>query len=125
MLPENELIVKPLTDFMTYKYGWKIKKIHGSQFQSGLPDLYCMHHNYEPKWVECKVIRNGDFSFTPDQLVEFPAMIAHNVKIWLVAGDDFRGAKNLPKLQRAYDSLFKPHNLAFYLDPASRRTLLR
>lgn len=120
---ENELIVHPLVTLMERRYGWFCVKIHGSQYQSGLPDLYCMHKSYEPKWVECKVVRQGDFSFTDDQLRVFPKMIANNAKIWIVYGADFR--KDLDALGRMYNKLFQAPNAPYLLDPASRRSLIR
>jgi hypothetical protein len=80
---ENELVVEPFVTRMKYKYGWYCIKLHGSQYQAGLPDTYAMHKRYEAKWIEFKVVRNGDFSFTDDQLRVFPQMIANNVKIWI------------------------------------------
>ena len=60
---ETQLIVEPFRNLLSGKYGWYVEKTHGSQFQQGFPDLYIMHKKYEPRWVECKVIRNGDVSF--------------------------------------------------------------
>lgn len=121
---ETTHVLEPLVTFLTYKYKWRCEKTHGSQFMEGFPDLYCMHFDYEPKWIECKVIRNGDLHFTVAQEKKFPVWIAHGVKIWLVAAVDLRG--NVQELERIYhDVLFRPPNLVNYLNPETRRILLR
>lgn len=125
MQEENLKIVQPLTLYMERQKGWYVKKFHGSQFQSGVPDLLAMHPKYTPKWIECKVIRHGDFSFTIDQEREFPIWIANGVDIWVVAGHDFRYPHGKDELERAYNSLFTQSNCALYLNPRTRRTLLR
>lgn len=122
MLEENEIVVKPLRLYMENVHGWHIEKLHGSQFQEGLPDLMAFHPRYDMRLIECKVIRNGDIHFTVAQQRKFPTLIAHGAKIWLVAAYDLR---KKVELERAYKSLFAPPNLIFYMDPRSRRELLR
>jgi len=34
--------------------GWLVKKLHGGQFQSGFPDLYCVHPKHGHRWIEMK-----------------------------------------------------------------------
>lgn len=122
---ETELIGEPFTTMLTHKYGWYVKKMHGNEFQSGVPDAYCMHPKYSPRWVEFKVLRKGSIHFEDSQLREFPKWIAHNTGIWLICGEDFRGAKGQVARERAYRSLFEEPNMAYYLNPESRRILLR
>jgi len=92
-------------------HGWYIEKTHGNQYQEGFPDLLAMHPRYDPKWIECKVIDKGNqISCTPAQKRKFPIWIAHGVKIWCVAGIDFRGEAGKVHLLRAYQKLFGPPN---------------
>lgn len=124
MNPQEETlkVVVPLVTYMEHSQGWVCKKLHGSQFQEGMPDLFCYHYQYEPRFIECKVIRNGDLHFTDAQMQNFPVMLARNVKIWLIAAHDLR---KMDELKRAYNVLFGPPNLGPYLDPKTRRMLLR
>jgi hypothetical protein len=119
---ESIKIVEPLVRYLVHKHGWHVEKTHGSQYMEGFPDLYCIHPKYSPRWVECKVIRNGDFSFTPAQERKFPIWIANGVGIWIACGYDLR---NKVELERVYRTLFDPPNCALYLNGESRRTLLR
>ena len=34
--------------------GWVTEKMHGNQYQSGIPDLYCFHRKHGHRWVEIK-----------------------------------------------------------------------
>jgi len=34
--------------------GWMIKKLHGGKYQSGLPDLLCLHILHGLRWIETK-----------------------------------------------------------------------
>ena len=124
MQVESSHIGNPFREYLRYK-GWHVEKTHGSQYQEGFPDLYCMHPKYDPKWVETKVLRGGDFSFTVAQLAKFPVWIAHGVKIWIIYGTDFRGPAGKLALERAYQTLFNPPNAAYMLNPMMRRELLR
>lgn len=119
---ETIKIVKPLVTYMERAKGWHVENIHGSQFQEGLPDLYAMHPKYSPKWIECKVIRKGNISFTPAQKRKFPIFVANNVPTWVIAGYDLRDSL---ELHRAYQSLFKEPNLGYFLNPITRKLWLQ
>lgn len=115
----------PFRDYVT-NLGWYVEKFHGSQFQEGIPDLLLMHPQYEPRWVEIKLLDDhNNISFTNAQLRKFPIWIAHGAKIWCIAGHDFRfnhGGK--PELERAYNKLFLPANMGFCLNPKLRKAYL-
>lgn len=82
---------------------WYTIKTHGSEFQSGLPDLYCCHVRYGARWVEVK--NPNKYSFTPAQLDTFPKLAAHGVGVWvLTAATDYE-----------YKKLFGPANWHTYL----------
>lgn len=36
------------------KEGWHIEKLHGGKYQSGFPDLLCLHPRYGIRWIETK-----------------------------------------------------------------------
>lgn len=117
MQEETIKVVNPLRDYMEHK-GWKVKKIHGGAFQSGLPDLYAGHNRFSPRWIECKITGR---SFTSSQLKEFPEWLLCGVNIWVIEGNDFRGTKGKDELHRAYQKLFKPANCAYYLHSSNRK----
>jgi len=80
-----------------------VVRIHGSLFQSGLPDLYATHSRYGPRWIEVK--QPIDFSFTGAQLDRFPKLSANGTKIWILTA----------ATESEYKKLFLPANWAFYL----------
>lgn len=121
---ENTHIVHPFSVYLKAK-GWHVEKTHGSQFQMGFPDLYCMHPQYGQRWVECKVLRNGNVHFEDTQKNKFPVWIAHGVKIWIVYGTDMRGVNGIKELHDMYMSLFKEANAPYMLNPEMRKMLLR
>lgn len=93
----EKVIEDKIREMLTLK-GWFVVKTHGSQFQSGLPDLYATHSRYGARWIE---VKNPDsFSFTPAQMETFPKLIANGTQVWvLTAGTE-----------EEYEKLFKPHN---------------
>ncbi len=99
--PESQ-IVTDIRDFLKLR-DWYTIKTHGSEYQSGLPDLYCCHKRYGARWVEVK--NPLKYSFTPAQLDTFPLLAAHGVGVWvLTAGTDFE-----------YQKLFGPANWHTFL----------
>lgn len=120
---ESTHIVRPFCTYCEHK-GWLTEKLHGSQFQEGFPDLYIMHPIFGQRWVECKVVRNGNLKFEDSQLNKFPKWIAHGVKIWVVFGTDFRGVSGIEELHQAYLSLFKEANAPYMMNPEYRRMML-
>lgn len=65
--------------------GWFVKPTHGNMFQSGFPDLFCAHHLYGTRWIECK--NPKAYKFTPAQLIDFPKFAAAKCGIWVLTND--------------------------------------
>ena len=76
------------------KRGWFVKHIHGNQFLSGMPDLFCYHPQYGLRLVELKVKRNGRVSFTDAQKLMFPVMSTYSIGIWVLT------ANTVPEYQK-------------------------
>lgn len=123
--PENVKIVEPLKAYLKYK-GWHVVKFHGSQYQSGVPDLYAMHPSYNARWIECK-LWTGDnktsIHLTPAQKTNIPIWIAHGTGIWVIVGNDFRGITGKSELERAYQKLFSQPNGHYALHHSNWRYL--
>lgn len=67
--------------------GWHVIITHGNQFQSGLPDLYCFHESFPPRWIEVKLPNMVGSRFTSAQLEVFPKMLKCHVGIYILTGD--------------------------------------
>lgn len=76
---------------------------HGNLYQSGFPDVYCMHRSYGSRWVEVK--NPLAYAFTPAQIREFPLMVAHGTGVWVLVA----------ATEEEYQKLFKPCNWWHYL----------
>ena len=85
--------------------GWYVKVVHGSMYQSGLPDLFTTHSRYGARWIEVKKPNMKGSYFTPAQMDTFPKMIANGTDIWILTGDS----------NFEFDKLFKPGNFHHYL----------
>lgn len=81
---------------------WYVKRMHGSLYQSGVPDIYVAHMSYGARWIECKNL--AGFHFTVAQLQEFHLLAAARIGIWVVTD-----VKQVP------DILFKPPNWHTFL----------
>ena len=122
---ESVRIVEPLTIYLKHK-GWNVENMHGSQYQDGIPDLYIMHAQYTPRWVECKRwLGDNETSIhlTPAQKRKFPIWIAHGVNFYAIVGTDFRGVKGKPALEKAYRKLFQEPNAHYLLHHSNWRHL--
>lgn len=86
-----------------FAYGWKVKRMHGNAFQKGIPDLYAVHPEHGKRWIEVKPKKG--YSFTNDQLRDFPDFERHNDPIWILNA----GTKE------EYHKLFEPPNWRSYL----------
>jgi hypothetical protein len=94
--PEYQIQTK-LIEFLRIR-GWFVKVIHGSTFQTGMPDLYIAKRSYGSRWVEVK--NPGKFRFTPAQLETFPRMSAEGIGIWILTA----------ATEAEYNKLFQPPN---------------
>lgn len=80
--------------------GWYVKKMHGSKFQSGLPDVYASHRQFGERWIELKVDNN---TLEQSQISEFGKMSAGGCRIFI-----------LRKISEYPDVLFRAPNWAHY-----------
>lgn len=86
--------------------GWNVEKTHGSQYQSGWPDLYAMHPNYGERWIETKTdsgrIRNS-------QRIKFTKWRRFGVKVWILRDEkDYEWLFGEPNWWRWLDKDYKP-----------------
>jgi len=98
----EEKIRDDFIDFLKIR-DWFVKIMHGSAYQSGVPDLYCAHLKYGQRWVEVK--NPLKYEFTAAQRETFPKMSAHGVGIWVVTA----------ATEEEYKKLFQQPNWYFYL----------
>jgi hypothetical protein len=99
--PEAEIqqdVIKMLRDL-----DWYVQVMHGSIYQSGLPDLYCHHLKYRQRWIEIKYKYN--YRFTRAQLENFPKMNDAGISIWILC----------EATPEEYQKLFQPQNWRRYL----------
>lgn len=68
------------------EHGWLTKKMHGNAYQSGIPDLYCIHPVYGARWVEMK--KSYQDRLTPDQIRVFGELSQYGAKIWILMGPE-------------------------------------
>ena len=87
---------------------WYVKRIHGSIYQSGLPDLYLCHVKYGQRWLEIK--HPERYRFTEPQLKEFRLISMRRVGIWVA-----QAVHEVPEL------LHKPPNWHTFLPVLSAR----
>lgn len=80
--------------------GWWVKKIHGSIYQIGLPDLIAIHPVYGTKWIEMKVFPN---KLENSQKKLFGEMQRHGAKVYIL-----RGVED-------YHLLFEPCNCTAFM----------
>jgi hypothetical protein len=83
--------------------GWFVKVIHGSTFQTGLPDLYACKRAYGSRWIEIK--NKSSYKFMPSQLETFPRLASEGVGIWIL----------VDATEDEYQKLFGPPNWWTYL----------
>jgi hypothetical protein len=120
---ETVLISDPFRNYLKHM-GWHTEKTHGSQFQTGFPDLRIMHPKYEPRWVETKLIHGNTVHLTTAQLQKFPIWILNGEKIWVIAGRDFRGIEGKQSLIRAYQRLFEPPNAYLFFHSSTYKYVI-
>ena len=65
--------------------GWHTEKSHGNAYQSGWPDLYCMHPEHGQCWIETKV--RGK-KLEASQVTTFLKWHKHRVRIYIITSVD-------------------------------------
>lgn len=65
-------------------HGWYTKKVHGGKYQSGLPDILCIHPKHGTIWIETKV--KGQ-RLRQSQVMEFNKMTKAGAKIFVLHDD--------------------------------------
>lgn len=78
---------KRLRQYMEVQ-GWYIKKLHGSKFQSGLPDLICFHPVYGIRLIETKA---PGMKLRDSQRDEFLRITKAGGKIWVCEDEKHYG----------------------------------
>lgn len=96
------VIQEALIEFLKIR-DWYVKVTHGNAMQSGLPDLYCCHRKYGPRWIEVK--NPLAYSFTEAQKSNFPVMAANGAGIWILTA----------ATEEEYKKLFREANWYVYL----------
>jgi hypothetical protein len=89
---------------MLQRYGWIVKIIHGSALQSGLPDLYCTHQKFGPRWIEVKLPNMDGSRWTSEQKKWFPILSSNGTPIWVLVA----------ATESEYRKLFQPENWLEY-----------
>lgn len=89
--------------------GWLVMVTHGSQFQSGFPDLYAAHLDHGPRWIEIKYAMK--YKFTAAQLHWFPRLDDAGVGVWVLTEADYD----------QYMKLFRGANWRDFLKPGELR----
>ena len=85
-----------------HEHGWYTKIMHGNRYMAGVPDVYSVHPEFGPRWIEVKLPGLIGSRFTKAQKKNFPKMIEYGDKIWILTSED------------EYDFLFMPYNLWDY-----------
>lgn len=80
--------------------GWIVKETHGNLYQTGFPDLYCIHEVHKQRWVEVK--NPVRYRFTHAQKEYFP-ILNKIVGVWVLTSPN------------EYDKLFERPNWWKYL----------
>jgi len=86
---------------------WYVKNLHGSQFQSGMPDLFACHAKYGIRLIEVKRPHMKGSRFTPAQIEVFPKLIANGCPVWILTGDSDYQYHLLFKKGNYYDARHK------------------
>lgn len=84
--------------------GWIVKIMHGSLYQSGIPDLYCTHLRHGPRWIEVKLPNMEGSRWTNAQRVTFPLLGNNGTSIWILTAAN----------ESEYKKLFMPDNWLEY-----------
>lgn len=75
--------------------GWKLIKLHGNKYQTGMPDFYAKHLLHGYRWIETKVLRG---KLRNSQKRMFAELAAYGEKFYVLFDEV------------DYDKLFGPDN---------------
>lgn len=100
--PEYYIRAKVIT--LLQGRGWIVRIVHGSLYQSGLPDLYATHKQYGPRWIEVKLPNMIGSRWTAAQQKTFPELSSNGSPIWIMVSDS----------ESEYRKLFQPENWLEY-----------
>ncbi len=78
---ENK-ILRPKVIKLLKQLGWHVEITHMGMYQQGWPDLYCMHPDDLPRWVELKAAWNS--MLRPSQKEKFTLWTRYKTYIWIV-----------------------------------------
>jgi hypothetical protein len=81
---ETTDVLEPLRRKMQVR-GWLVIKLHGNQFQAGLPDLICFHVKFGYRFIELKT-KTG--SLSASQIKSFYNLSKHGARIYLLRGPE-------------------------------------
>jgi hypothetical protein len=98
-------IQRDLIEFMVDR-GWYVKRMHGNLYQTGVPDLLCLHKKWGTRWIDVK--QPNRYTFTKDQRREWPIWDEFRTGIWILTA----------ATQEQYDLLFQPPNWRNYWKPS-------
>lgn len=80
---ENK-IIRPKVIKKLKEWGYHVEKTHGSMFQQGWPDLYCIHPAFGQFWIELKIPGGR---LRTSQREKFTLWSKYKVKIWVVTSE--------------------------------------
>jgi len=64
--------------------GWYVEIMHGSLYQSGIPDLFCTHKIHGQRWIEVKLPGMQGSMFTKQQEDKFPKLSNNGAGVWIL-----------------------------------------
>jgi hypothetical protein len=95
-------IQRDIVRFLTNR-GWRVERLVGMAWQSGLPDLLAGHKDFGMRFIEVKY--EDKYHFTQAQKCKFPLLMDHGMGIWILTEAS----------KEQYDRLFTTPNLWDYL----------
>lgn len=85
--------------------GWYVKKMHGSKFQSGLPDVLAGHIKHGTVFIELKIPPN---TLSLRQQAEFRRMAQGGIRVYLIKSiEDYRSGVLLRAPNWTTSALFR------------------
>ena len=85
---------------------WHVERMLANAFQTGIPDLYCYHKKWGPRWIEVK--RPNEYSFTRAQRLKWPEWERAGIPMYILTA----------ATQEQYDLLFTTPNWREFWRPS-------